>query len=308
MDDAGGAAGPNVAAQAAAAGWWAWAGYSPGPGSGPGGSSVSSDSVGMDYGGPSLAEKWDLTMFAIISAVGLVIGYLEASGIFNAPYSKFRRERLANWGYVSTRWGMLAIDGVALLIVLLFYLLYAGDEPYHTVTFFIYTVICVKRILEILFLHRYSGPVTVSCVVYLLALRAALTASACASILFTHQDDDNNWVSLLLPVPLVAFGLIGNHYHHILLAQLRSNGKVHPQRPYRVPRGGMFFQAACPHYLMELLVWLGFSVVVHRATMYGILIYTSCQLVGRAVQTRRWYVANVRGFPPDRTCLVPFLL
>ncbi|KAJ1561060.1 hypothetical protein HK405_005052 [Cladochytrium tenue] len=215
MDDAGGAAGPNVAApaaQAAAAGWWAWAGYGPGPGpgGGPGGGGVGSGSVGMDYGGPSLAEKWDLTMFAIISAVGLVIGYLEASGIFNAPYSKFRRERLANWGYVSTRWGMLAIDGVALLIVLLFYLLYAG--------------------------------------------------------------------------------------------------KVHPQRPYRVPRGGMFFQAACPHYLMELLVWLGFSVVVHRATMYGILVYTSCQLVGRAVQTRRWYAANVRGFPADRTCLVPFLL
>ncbi|KAI9359985.1 3-oxo-5-alpha-steroid 4-dehydrogenase-domain-containing protein [Zopfochytrium polystomum] len=252
-------------------------------------------------------ERWDVLMFSIISAVGLVVGYLEASGIFNAPYSKFRRERIATWGYVPTRWGMLVAEMSALSVVLFFYLCYAVQEPYHSITFIIYTVIYTKRILEILFLHRYSGPVTVSCVVYLWATNVTLTAAACSSILFTHQNDDSNWNVLVLPIPLIAFGLIGNHYHHILLAQLRRTGKVNPHRPYRIPRGGLFYQTSCPHYLMEVFVWLGFSIVVHRPTMYGIFVFTLCKLAGRAFQSRRWYLANVRGYPNDRKCLVPFL-
>ena len=54
-----------------------------------------------------------------------------------------------------------------------------------------------------------------------------------------------------LPVGLALFGvgLLGNFYHHYLLATLRSPGET----KYKVPRGGCFEYVAAPHYFFELL-------------------------------------------------------
>ncbi|KAI8846225.1 3-oxo-5-alpha-steroid 4-dehydrogenase-domain-containing protein [Chytridium lagenaria] len=259
-------------------------------------------------------ERREMVLFTLFCAIGIVIGYLEASGVFNAPYSKFRRERWSSTlGYMSTRLGMLMINMSTLLLILVAYLFY-GDPtcPFHLVTLGFYLVFYFKRILEVLFVHSYSGPVSVAAVIYMTVGNLAMTALSCVSILFTHEKDDSNFSVLLLPIPLILFGLAGNFYHHVLLARLRRNvskSKKTMSRPYRIPRGGLFYHTTCPHYLLEILAWIGFSVTVHRPAIYGQVMYILCKLAGRAFQTRRWWVyRNIPGYPAQRTSIIPFII
>ncbi|KAJ3143779.1 hypothetical protein HK101_003099, partial [Irineochytrium annulatum] len=108
-------------------------------------------------------RRREIVLFTLFLAVGIVMGYLEGSGRFNAPYSKFRIERWSRLGYMSTRVGMLAINVSTLALICCMYLAYADlSYPFHMVTFGFFLVFYVKRILEVLFLHSYSGPVTVA--------------------------------------------------------------------------------------------------------------------------------------------------
>eukprot|EP00555_Chaetoceros_dichaeta_P007428 CAMPEP_0198270584 /NCGR_PEP_ID=MMETSP1447-20131203/45615_1 /TAXON_ID=420782 /ORGANISM="Chaetoceros dichaeta, Strain CCMP1751" /LENGTH=66 /DNA_ID=CAMNT_0043962685 /DNA_START=94 /DNA_END=291 /DNA_ORIENTATION=+ len=59
---------------------------------------------------------------------------------------------------------------------------------------------------------------------------------------------------------LFAVGIIGNFYHHYLLATLRSSGDSQSKKRYVAPNGGLFDYVAAPHYLFELILWLGISI------------------------------------------------
>ncbi|KAJ3109180.1 hypothetical protein HDU97_008579 [Phlyctochytrium planicorne] len=168
-------------------------------------------------------ERREMILFTLFCAIGIVIGYLEGSGVFNAPYSKFRKERWSTLGYMSTRLGMLIINAATLLLIICVYAVYADMTcPFHLVT-------------------------------------------------------------------------------------IVTKGKKTMSRPYRIPRGGLFYHVTCPHYLLEVLAWVGFSVTVHRPAIYGQVLYIFCKLAGRAYQTRKWYIRNVQGFPARRTAIIPYI-
>jgi very-long-chain enoyl-CoA reductase len=120
---------------------------------------------------------------------------------------------------------MLFINICPLLLILSLYYGYADlSQPYHLFTYTFYLSIYTKRIFEVLFIHKYSGKVTVTAIIYMTVSNVVMAALSCLSILFTHEPDDSNWGVLLLPVPLIIFGLVANFYHHILLARLRTRG------------------------------------------------------------------------------------
>ena len=89
---------------------------------------------------------------------------------------------------------------------------------------------------------------------------------------------------------LFAVGSAGNLYHHHLLASLRSPKakSAASKAKYVLPTGGLFEYVAAPHYLFELLAWLGLSLTVHHAHVYGVLASMTSYLAGRAVSQNRW--------------------
>ncbi|KAJ3214667.1 hypothetical protein HDU67_001373 [Dinochytrium kinnereticum] len=100
-------------------------------------------------GGFGDEERREMVLFTLFCAIGIVIGYLEASGVFNAPYSKFRKERWSTLGYMSTRLGMFIINASTLLLILSLYLFYGDPScPFHLVTLGFYCVFYMKRIAE----------------------------------------------------------------------------------------------------------------------------------------------------------------
>jgi very-long-chain enoyl-CoA reductase len=96
-------------------------------------------------------------------------------------------------------------------------------------------------------------------------------------------------------------GTFINGYHHVLLANLRTRGS----NEYVIPRGGLFNVIVCPHYLGELLAWLGIALVSRQVAMYIWFFGETAYLLVRSHNTLKWYRAkfpqmagSVRGLLP----------
>lgn len=98
-------------------------------------------------------------------------------------------------------------------------------------------------------------------------------------------------------------GLSGNFYHHYLLSQLREKG----EKKYKIPKGGLFDLVICPHYLFEIIEFLGFSFISQTFHSFSVAIGTMFYLVGRGCATRRWYLTKFEDFPQDVKALIPYV-
>lgn len=160
----------------------------------------------------------------------------------------------------------------------------------------------VKRVLETLFVHKYSGG------------SIALQETATISTSYTLQTFFLIYAQLLsagmaVPFPqlqwlgfaLFAIGIAGNAYHHWMLANLRKGG----DRKYIVPTGGLFGVFVCPHYIFEIVDFVGIALVSQTFFGWCLAWFVLCYLTGRSFSTKQWYRKKVEGFPENRSVLIP---
>ncbi|KAI3883129.1 hypothetical protein MKX03_012529 [Papaver bracteatum] len=104
-------------------------------------------------------------------------------------------------------------------------------------------------------------------------------------------------------VVVFLMGIVGKFYHHYILSKLRENSDT----GYKIPKGGLFGRVIYPHYLFEILAFVGISVI--SQSLYPILyaIGTGFYLTGRSYATRKWYNSKFPSFPKNVKCLVPFV-
>jgi very-long-chain enoyl-CoA reductase len=186
----------------------------------------------------------------------------------------------------------------------------------------------LKREAEVFFLHKYSGGMPTSTA---LMISAVYTATALQYLYFTHVAAESGFFASSAPsataavagVLLFVVGQAGNFYHHWLLARLRSSGggdddagkkndgdsssSNKKRKAYAVPQGGLFPLVACPHYLFEIVAWLGLAVATQTVVPLVSCAGMASYLAGRSAATRRWNRANLPGYPRARGRLVPFL-
>ncbi|TKW30533.1 hypothetical protein SEVIR_2G044700v4 [Setaria viridis] len=169
----------------------------------------------------------------------------------------------------------------------------------------------LKRVLEVLFVHRYSGS---------MPLPTVLQISSCY-LLYVIMFIYAQHLSRGLPEPAVdtlhlgalvfAIGVAGNFYHHHLLSRLRTDGgggAAGGDRGYKIPRGGLFELVACPHYLFEIVVFAGLAMIAQTAFALALAVGTAAFLACRSCATRRWYAAKFEEFPAGIRALVPYVL
>jgi very-long-chain enoyl-CoA reductase len=94
-----------------------------------------------------------------------------------------------------------------------------------------------------------------------------------------------------------------NFTHHKILADLRP-----VSMEYVIPRGGLFGAVACPHYLFELVSWLGLCLIFRHVSMFLFFSAMAIYLLIRSLQTLAWYRARFPDFPPHRKAILPFIL
>lgn len=229
-----------------------------------------------------------LAMFFVANAV------MELTGITQIRYSKFRRR-----SGISMRLGTLIFDGVPVLFAIAYTAMSARTAtPIQRMMTILFILHFGKRCVEALFVHKYSGPIDVFSVVqitgfYCLAVWLGLFTTASV----TQPPDMITGIGLAT----FAAGTVINAYHHLLLAKLRARGT----NEYVIPRGGLFTVIVCPHYLGELLAWLGLALVSRQLAMYIWFFGETAYLLIRSRNTLKWYRAkfpqiagSVRGLVP----------
>jgi protein-S-isoprenylcysteine O-methyltransferase Ste14 len=176
----------------------------------------------------------------------------------------------------------------------------ASPSAYQLIVFACLSAHFLKRLLESWFLHKYSGPVNPLAVVAISCFYS-LTTFLPAYINRNPVSEIDLVVAAGLGVFLVGESL--NFTHHKILADLRS-----VSMEYVIPRGGLFDAVACPHYLFEIVSWLGLCLIFPHISMFLFFSAMVIYLLIRSLQTLAWYRARFPDFPPNRKAILPFIL
>ena len=154
-----------------------------------------------------------------------------------------------------------------------------------------------------LVVHQFSGGMILDSAIPI-SLSYFLSTASMIYAQHLSQDISEPPVDLKYPgILLFLIGIVGNFYHHYLLSKLRGNG----DKEYRIPKGGLFDLVICPHYLFEIIDFLGISFISQTLYAFSFTLGTIFYLMGRSYATRRWYLSKFENFPEDVKALIPYL-
>jgi very-long-chain enoyl-CoA reductase len=245
---------------------------------------------------------------AIISALQLLsFGsyWNEVEEKTRTPYSKFATIKDKQVTTVPSRIGMLVIYTPALVVC--YALTFVAPVERFSLAGLLCFLSFLKRDVEVLFVHKYSGTMPLSS-----ATSIALIYSMYSLLVCCVATPKPSEIYRILGTGVFTVGILGNGYHHILLANLRSTTSTSTNaasKKYVAPRGGLFKYVAAPHYLFELITWFGVAVSSQHLNVFFIFITMTSYLAGRSVAQNRWnrQKFSEKEWPACRRNLIPFL-
>jgi len=158
-----------------------------------------------------------------------------------------------------------------------------------------------KRIAEVVGVQDFSGSPTEE------LYASGLIALFYAFVAWLEMRSGPGAVPAIASAGLATFavGQAGNFYHHHVLSQLR---KRNGYGKYHIPEGGLFGLVGCPHYLFEIISWIGAAMVAQSAHAWLVAFWVAGMLGGRATVTTAWYRDKFGPeYPSDRKHIVPFV-
>lgn len=160
----------------------------------------------------------------------------------------------------------------------------------------------LKRMYEVFNVHKYSGKVSQATSCFIGTYYALVSVLICC--VATPTPD---MMSKIVGTALFVIGLAGNFYHHVKLSELRKGSS--PSAKYVAPKGGLFNYVAAPHYLFELIGWLGIAIASEHGNAYLVCASMTSYLSGRSVAQNKWnrQKFSVSEWPLERKNMVPFL-
>uniref|UniRef100_A0A1I8Q4G6 very-long-chain enoyl-CoA reductase n=1 Tax=Stomoxys calcitrans TaxID=35570 RepID=A0A1I8Q4G6_STOCA len=173
-----------------------------------------------------------------------------------------------------------------------------------------YTVHYVKRLLETIFVHRFSHSTMPlrnlfkNCSYYW-----GFTAYVSYHVnhpYFTSPCMCQVWAALAL----FAFCELGNFSVHIALRNLRPPGTKVRRIP--VPDGNpltnLFRMVSCPNYTYEIGAWLSFSIMTSCLSALLFAFAGAFQMTVWALGKHRNYRKEFKDYPKQRRAIFPFIL
>jgi very-long-chain enoyl-CoA reductase len=247
------------------------------------------------------SDVFDL-IFKSISYViiGGLIFYIEYKSKFNMSYSKFRKGN-----NFSSKVGMTIIYLIPLLVYYYSYMLFKFPSSiYHYSLLTFVTIHFGKRILEVLFLHKFSGGMSLFSVIMICIFYSNVTwvvGQLVNGIISPIGIDFFNSPNLWIGSVLFIIGIFGNLFHHIILAKLRSEN----MKSYLLPSTYGFKYVICPHYTFELCIWLGIAISSTFIDIYFIFFVMICYLSARGMRTMNWYKETFKDKMIQKNILIP---
>ena len=166
----------------------------------------------------------------------------------------------------------------------------------------------IKRLFEANFIHIISNKGQATGAIYIGTL---YTLNNMIPLFYQQKYINKEYysnknLSLKLGLSLYFTGEVGNFYHHYLLRRLRLNKTPQNTSKYVCPTGGLFDYIWCPHYLFELMAWLGIATVSKHSLFFMTFAQMASYLSGRALATQEWYHNKFEA--EERYALIPFIV
>ncbi|XP_022746561.1 very-long-chain enoyl-CoA reductase-like isoform X1 [Durio zibethinus] len=235
-----------------------------------------------------------------------ILGVLEIGGI-HLKYSKFfntgSSAAASSRIKVPSRVGMFLLYTPAFLVGLASFWLFPDGDLRFLFLRSAVTIHFFKRDFEVVFVHKYSGEMAVDSMIIILFSYFTVSSSLIYIQVLT-QGLPQPSLDLKYPgILLFLIAITGNFYHHYLLSKLRAKGG----KDYKIPKGGLFGLVICPHYLFEILGFLGISLISQTLYSFCVSLGLALYLMGRSYVTRRWYLSKFDDFPKEVKALIPYV-
>ena len=126
---------------------------------------------------------------------------------------------------------------------------------------------------------------------------------------FTHSAHllDSAWLTapwFVIGVITMIVGVSININSDNILRNLRAPGET----GYRIPRGGLYRWISVPNYFGEIVEWTGLAIAAHTPATLSFALFTTANLLPRALAHHKWYKEKFADYPADRKAVIPFIL
>ena len=147
----------------------------------------------------------------------------------------------------------------------------------------------------------------------LLVVVAAFIFNICNTYFIGHYFNQSNllydlsWLispCFIIGLLIFLFGATINNHSDTILINLRKGSET----GYKVPYGGLFEYVSCPNHLGEILEWIGFAVLTCCLPAFAFALWTTANLIPRAINHHKWYKLNFNNYPRNRKAILPYLL
>jgi len=169
-----------------------------------------------------------------------------------------------------------------------------------------------KRILETLFVHRFSHS---TMPIFNLFKNCGYYWGFTAAVAYfvNHPKYTSPACGNVQIYPALAAFIIcelGNLSIHLLLRNLRPPGSRERRVPYpdSNPLTFLFNYVSCPNYTYEIGTWLAFSFMTQTLTSFLFTIAGALQMTQWALQKHRSYRKDHSNYPKQRKAIIPFVI
>ncbi|PVU97347.1 hypothetical protein BB559_002067 [Furculomyces boomerangus] len=90
-----------------------------------------------------------------------------------------------------------------------------------------------------------------------------------------------------------------NIFHDEILIEIQRS-KVKSQ-------SGLFKYISCPHYLGEMIEWIGYSIACGGLPGWLFVVSTASNLIPRAYYLHKWYLKTFPQYPQNKNVLIPYI-
>jgi hypothetical protein len=222
-----------------------------------------------------------------------------------APYG---RHTSVKWGpLVSNKWGWLIME-LPVLIILWFFLseFFSAVDPASWIMIGLFSLHYINRIFIFPFRIQTKGK-KIPLLIVLSAVFFNLVNGFSFGYYFTHfASYSQKWITdprFIAGCILFFTGMFINWKADNILIHLRKPGET----GYKIPRGWLFEKISCPNLFGEILEWLGFAILCWNLPALTFFIWTSANLIPRAVSHHKWYKEKFSDYPATRKAVIPFL-
>ena len=180
-----------------------------------------------------------------------------------------------------------------------------------------------RRLYECLYIHQWRSSSRMHLAAYMLGMvyYAMLPFLFCRIQVYDADDSESSYTSMahrkslniLLRTAFFALCMFAQYQqgrHHLILANLRRNSKDCSTSTYALPLGGWFEQVACPHYLAEILLYIGLAILLGDVVRGSVIVaWVTTSLTLNALEAQRWYQRTIPDYAIlQRKAIVPYII